>query len=198
MENTIFTVFSDASVVVKIKKVEVYEEKEETSKFLQEQGFSSFRDFYKYLYEMKVNELEYEYYAEQSILFYKTVMRNSKFNIVKEELENYSLQIVQDYEYEAQSFNMTLENYYDAVLQKNKTEFFIFCSEEAEFEIKKMLAIEELSKQFSIYVEPEVYTKFCQTNNINENDETGRIDAGYYCLLDQVTRYFIDKRAVGY
>lgn len=193
LENKFFSNSPGERVIVKIRKVGTYEDKEKKSNFLKEQGFSSFNDFYKYLYEMKVCELEYEYYSEQSACFFKMMVDNSRFDIVKEELENYSLQIIQDYEYEAQSFNMTLENYYEAVLQKGKSEFFIFCTEEAEFEIKKLLAIEELSKHFSIYVEPEDYAEFCETNNINENDETGRIDAGYYCLLDKVVRYFVDN-----
>lgn len=54
-------------------------------------------EFYQYLFKIKSEELEFEYYMEDKNSFFDAAFKNCKFNISEDDLKNFSLQIVNEY-----------------------------------------------------------------------------------------------------
>lgn len=92
-----YQVYEEDTLVVNIASILCYVEGTETKELLSEQGFPSFFEFYQYLFKIKSEELEFEYYMEDKNSFFDAAFKNCKFNISEDDLKNFSLQIVNEY-----------------------------------------------------------------------------------------------------
>ena len=174
-----------------ITEIYSYTEKEETAKILSEQGFSNFKEFYDYLFHMKVSEHDYEKTTDLKDSFIKYAVDCCEFNISDEDLKSYSLQVVKEHRQTAESLNMNLEDYYTDILSLEQDDFFIMCTESAEMEIKKCLIIGALAQYNNIEISENDFYIFCEKNNVDMSDSIIVCAAKYYCLEKAVFEHYI-------
>ncbi len=101
----------------------------------------------KYLYLIKQNEL----YLSHKTDFLNSVISSSVFSLNEEDILRHSAYIVKSYEQIAQSFNMSLEEYYSAQ-NYSKDQFYTQCYNEAEHDIKQYIIVGTLAERYSITV----------------------------------------------
>ena len=139
----------------------------------------------RYLYLIKQNEL----YLSHKTDFLNSVISSSVFSLNEEDILRHSAYIVKSYEQIAQSFNVSLEEYYSAY-NYSKEQFYTRCYNEAEHDIKQYIIVGALAERYSITVTDEElcdeYEKYGYDDAyIEENKE--RISYINYLLLETKT-----------
>lgn len=193
-ESNIFNNYNkDAQIEIEILGILEYKQLPETENHLFENNFKSFSDYYNYLFEIKLNEYEYEEKIQSNHLFFEEIIKNCEFEIAEEDLQNYTMKIVEEYDQVAQSFNLTIEEYFEDVLELTEEEFFLSCTDDAEYEIKRCLIVGALAEYFDLDImRDNSLSKFCLEKGItlNENEKEDVI-IKYYCLENELLKRFI-------
>lgn len=167
-----------------------YDEKPETPDFLKEQNFSSFEDFYSYLFKKKTNEHDYEKNSEIKDDFIDLAVDSCEFLISSDDLKDYSKERLKVRMPAAQSLNSSSDDYCSDVLTLDEFGSFLMCTEYAEKEIKKCLAVGALSEYYGISINDEYFEFFCENNNIDASDSELTAAARYFCLETAVIEHF--------
>ena len=188
--------YEDDTIVVKIVSIVRYIGGPETADILFEQGYPSFFEFYQYLFKTKLEETDFEYYMEDKKSFFDMAFENCKFNISEDDIKNLSLQIVKEYEQTAQSFNMSMEEYYTSILNLDRDSFFLMCTESAERQIKSVLVVGALAQHGNITVPRFAgLQKYCTEHLIEDVDPRTYAIAQYIYLENMILKqYFPDNR----
>ena len=139
----------------------------------------------KYLYLVKQNELYFSHKTD----FINSIINSSVFSLNEEDILRHSAYIVKSYEQMAQSFNMSLEEYYSAQ-NYSKDQFYTMCYNEAEHDIKQYIIVGTLAERYSITITDEElcaeYQKYAYDDVfIEENKE--RISYINYLFLETKT-----------
>ncbi len=188
--------YENDTIVVRIVSIVRYIGGPETADILFEQGYPSFFEFYQYLFKTKLEEIDFEYYMEDKKSFYDMAFENCKFDIAEDDIKSLSLQIVKEYEQTAQSFNMSMEEYYTSILNLDRDGFFLMCTESAERQIKSVLLIGALAQHGNIVI-PSLgaLKKYCTEHLIEEVDPRTYAIAQYIYLENMILKqYFPDNR----
>lgn len=186
-----YNIFDVDKIIIKPQSILQYKEGIDTKTLLDENGFSSLDEFYVYLFNMKVGEHDFEKNSSIKDNFIKYAVNNCTFTIPYDDLKNYSDTILREHMNTAESLGVTIDEYYTNVLSLNEEEFFKMCADSAEMEIKKCLMIGALSQYFGVNVTDELFSEFCQKNEINASDEISQTIAGYLCLESLVISRFV-------
>ncbi len=168
-----------------------YTEDSSNKKFLDENGFSTLSEFYKYLFEVKVAEQDFEQNLSIKDDFIKYAIDKCTFTISSDDLMNYSKQVFNEHLQSAESLGINIDEYYTNILSLDEKEFFTLCADSAEQEIKKCLMIGALSQQYNIDVSDDYLTTFCENNDIDMSDSVSVIYARYLCLESIVLSEFV-------
>ncbi len=183
----------EAILTAKIISVYQYTEEDDTADFLKQQNFSSFSDFYDYLFKLKRDELTYESFVEEKDAFFNAAFDKCTFSISEEDLKKCSLQTVIKHKESAESLDMPLDAYYTEMLNiTDEDAFFVMCTKSASYEIKKYLVIGALASREKIYVSDEAFDTFCSKNQLDRNDTKVIAAAKCYCLENEVLKKYIN------
>lgn len=106
-------------------------------------------------------------------------------------MKKISLQIVNEYKQTAESFNISIEEYYTTLLNLDRDGFFLMCTESAEHQIKSAFVVGALAKNKNITVPDSALDKYFFDNKIVNIDESNYITAKYNCLETEVVKQFI-------
>ncbi len=192
LSNDCYKTVKEAVLSAEIVSIYQYTEEEDTADFLAQQNFSSFSDFYDYLFEIKQAELTYENFVKEKDAFFKAAFDKCTFSISKEDLKNCSLQTVIKHKEAAKSLDMPLDAYYNDILNiTDEDAFFVMCTKSASYEIKKYLVIGALASGEKICVSDEVFDKFCSENQLDTSDTKVMAAARCYCLENEVLKKYI-------
>ena len=157
-------------------------------KMLQENGFSSWEDFYDYLFDIKYNEADFEQYSQKVKDFFDKAFEKCKFDISEDDLKNYSVRVAGDYVETAGSFNMGKDEFYSNFLGMAEDEFFMACVDSAEYEIKKCLVTGAVAAHLSIEIDSAEFEEFCSHRRIQTTDEDALAAAKYLLLETKVLK----------
>lgn len=163
----------------------------DTKSFLDENGFNGLKEFYTYLFKMKVEEQDFEKNSSIKDAFIKYAIEKCTFDISYDDLKNYSDEVLKEQIQNAESLGIGIDEYYTNVLALNEKEFFQMCAESAEKEIKKALMIGALSQHFNIKISDEYVDEYCRKAEIDSLDEVIRTYARYLCLEELVLSKFV-------
>lgn len=178
-------------VKMNINGIYNYTEMEDTEDFLSQEGYSSFKDFYDYLFKLKVSEHDFEKFSELRSSFLKYAFDCCKFNIPYEDLRDYSRKVIDEHRKAAETLNMTLDDYYSDVLVVDQNSFFLMCAESAEAEIKEGLLIGALAQFNQTEIVEDEFTEFCNKNNVNTSDSVLVCEARYFFLKRAVIEQYV-------
>lgn len=87
LSNVRYKTIQESVLSAKIVAVYRYTEEEDTADFLKQQNFSSFSDFYDYLFKLKRDELTYESFVEEKDAFFNAAFDKCTFSISEEDLK---------------------------------------------------------------------------------------------------------------
>ena len=159
---------------------------EDVMKALEEDGFSSFEDFYCYLFDVKRNEELFSCRELNKATFFEEAICNCTFDLSEEDVKNYALQIVGEYEKTAADLNIELEEFYSRVLNLDEDSFFLQCIQSAEYEIKKALFVGLIAEEYGITVTEDDIAEFCSSKGIDAKDSSSQASIRYECLEENV------------
>lgn len=192
LSNDCFKTVKEGVLSAEIVSIYQYTEEEGTADFLTQQNYSSFSDFYDYLFEKKQAELRYEGFVKEKDTFFKAAFEKCTFSISEEDLKNCSLETVLKHKDIADSLDMPLDAYYTEFLNiTDEDAFFVMCTKSASYEIKKYLVIGALAAQEEIYVSDEYFDTFCSENQIDTSNTKAMAAARCYCLENAVLKKYI-------
>ena len=141
------------TVQIDVSSVSSVEEMEDTKEHLSQGGYSNFEEYYRTIYEMKCEELSFEHQASERDRFFRFLIEQCEYDISSEDIVAMSLQIVSEYEKQAQQFGMSLSEFYEEFLEiKEEDAFFYRCAEEGNYEIQKILAVGAVAKIYQIEI----------------------------------------------
>ena len=186
-----YQIYEEDTLVVNIASILRYVEGSETKALLSEQGFPSFFEFYHYLFKIKSEEIDFEEYTEDKNSFFEDAFEKCQFNISENDLKKLSLQIANEYKQTAESFNMSIEEYYTSLLNLDRDGFFLICTESAERQIKSVLVIGALAQYENIVIPKNALDEFFRDNRIENIDEQTHIIAKYSCLETEVLKQIL-------
>ncbi|MCH5333425.1 MAG: hypothetical protein J1D89_05655 [Agathobacter sp.] len=178
-----------------IKPKEIYQYNilgSDTQTFLNENNFSGLKDLYIYLFNVKVDEHDFEKNTAIKNEFISYAIEKCTFTISYDDLKNYSTKVFEEHMHSAESLGINIDDYYTNVLSLNEDEFFRMCADTAEYEIKKSLLTGALSQHFSINVSNDYIEKFCEAGKIDYSDSVLKAYADYFCLESLVISEFVD------
>lgn len=179
-------------VIIKPKEIYQYIEGSDTQTFLNENDFLNLKDFYVYLFNMKVGEQDFEKNTAIKNEFISYAIEKCTFTISYDDLKNYSTKVFEEHMHSAESLGIDIDDYYTNVLSLNEDEFFRMCADTAEYEIKKCLLTGALSQHFSINVSNDYIEKYCEAGKIDYSDSVLKAYADYFCLESLVISEFVD------
>lgn len=108
----------------------------------------------------------YDYSNENTI---KEIVQKTEYNIDKNQVANYSQKIVENYEYIAYLYGLTLEEYYTEEMGISKSEFFKKCYEEGVYDIKYFLTIGAIAFKEEIIISDGEYEQYILNNDLSGN-----------------------------
>ncbi|MBO4653626.1 MAG: hypothetical protein J5649_09965 [Lachnospiraceae bacterium] len=159
---------------------------EDVIKALEADGFSSFEEFYCYLFDVKRNEELFSCRELNKATFFEEAFRICTFDLSEEDIKDYALQIAGEYERTAANLNIELEEFYSGVLNLDEDSFFLQCIQSAEYEIKKALIVGLIAEQYGISVTEDDFVEFCSGKGIDAKDSASRASVRYECLEEKV------------
>lgn len=154
-----------------------------TEDFVKEQfNFNSLDAFHQSIYSKLLEQKKVAAVINARKIIMEQLIDKCEFTLDKEEISNYSLEIVNSYETEAALHNMSIEEYCEKNLQISYNDFFDKCYSEGEYlvksylvigvigelELKTILVDENITSEQTIYtnyqmIENEVYKLFFRT-----------------------------------
>lgn len=129
--------------------------------------------------------------------YWNKLMDTSDFYIDMNEVAEYSLNIVDNYESIAYMYGLDLQNYYEQILEENEDTFYQQCYEEGCFDVKKILLVGHIAEKEGIIITEADEKRFCEENNCDfENLKEDEILHVYvnYCILEQKVIQTIQKK----
>lgn len=137
---------------------------------------NSVQEFNDYIYNILKKEYETDREASTFDEILTAIIKNSKFNMNKDELTKYSLKTVDGYKDIAGLYNMTLEQYRKSILNVSEPEFFQMCYDETEKYVEEYLIIGAISSRESISISEKELDDYLLNNDYSldekENEES--------------------------
>lgn len=174
---------------VKIVSIGNYVSSEDRMERLRQNGFESFADFYIHIFQSGMAAEAYLVYAEEKARFLEGADGACKFDLSDEDLKNYSIRVIDEFEGVAHDLSYSVKDFYTEQLGLDEDGFVEYCVENAEAEIKSILIIGLLAKKEKIDITDEDVEMFREKYSY-PNDEIGTIEARYYCLEEKVLKRF--------
>ena len=193
-----FGIPKHTSMEIKILDIFDLTEKSDTKKSLSDNGFDSLLDFYNHLFGQKIGEYYFEETTKICSEFLDFATEHCEFNIAYEDLKNYTRQVVKNNADTAESFGLTVEEYYSDILGEEESVFFFNCSQSANREIKTALVIGALAKHNDIHIDSKKYQDFCSKNNVDLDDEISKSLIEYYLLQSEVIKFYTSAELITY
>ena len=148
-----------------------YEQCELTDEFVLEKfNCRTTDEFYDFVYNKLIQEKKIDIVIETRNQILNELIRSARFKLDKEEILEYSLEIVEAYEAEAILYNMSLEDYCKQVLNMTYEDFFDMCYEKGEQEVKKYLVLgvianNELNEKSEDILVEDIYLEYQNLEN---------------------------------
>lgn len=172
-----------------ILSVGKYVTTEEGKEHLRQNGYASFEEFYKAIFKAGHTGEAYVEYSEERALFFENAAKACKFEITEDDLKNYSVRVINDFEGTAESLGFSPDEFYEIGMGMTKYDYITYSVGEAEKQIQSVLIVGMIAMKKGIEVSDEEAESFRREYNYPD-DEVGRTEAAYYCLEKKVLEEF--------
>ena len=154
-ENDSNTKFAGKIETIHMKVKSLYKVKscKLTKKFVKDNyNLNSIEEYYKYVNTILQEQKENENYRNININILNTVCECYDLEIDKEDVADYSVDIVNKYKEYAYIDGISLETYINNVLNMSQEEFYQMCYDEGLKELKSIIVIGAIAEEEKIYV----------------------------------------------
>ena len=107
----------------------------------------------------------YDYDCDKNTI--KEIVDKTKYSIDKNQVVDYSKKIVENYEYIAYMYGLTLEEYYTEELGISKSEFFEKCYQEGVYDTEYFLVIGAIACKEKIEISSDEYRQYINDNGLS-------------------------------
>lgn len=153
-----------------------------------------------YIKQVKVNIAEEKrtaYLVEQQEKLLNTVIENSEYILDKNEIAQYSVQVVNNYEDIALITYDSLEEYIEQELGLTEDEFYEQCYIEGENEVKQYITVAAIAKDLNMEISEDELDKLIEENNYKkenvDKDNEMKDSMIFYLLNANVRAYLYDN-----
>ncbi len=112
------------------------------------------------------------------------IVAKSKYVIDEEQVSNYSIGIVDNYQYIAYMYGKSLEEYYTENMGLTKNEFYEKCYKEGIYDVKYIYTIGAIAHDKNISVSKEEYEKYLKEKEYSSNIDDVAKDRVVFLLVE--------------
>lgn len=138
---------------------------------------------------IKEGKLEEEKRKKEKELFL-SIIQSCEFTLDKNEVAEYSLKYVEEYQKLAEVYGLELEEYIEKILNRDVEQFYQECYELGEYEIKKILLIGAIYADLELKITEKQYRDMCE----KQGYEVEKVKENKY--EDSLIRYYIMQEEV--
>ncbi len=176
-------------VYINVNCIYEYIEYELNDEFIRQKlGYDNVEQFENILRSEMEKEGRERAYIKESYDALNNIVAGSKFNIDRDEIVEYAINFVEQYNDIAQISNMSFFDYGKENYDFTEDEFYDYCYNEAEMEIKQYLVIGAIAKQNNIEITDKMLQDYYKKHKIDEKviDDNYKNEIECQILTDKV------------